>query len=286
MGTREKTMKNSQIVIKKVIGAVVYCLVCILVIVPIVLMFINSFKSNDEMLRNLSGLPKKWTISSYVSIFTTYSSLIRHFFNSIIISIVSTVLGTFFCTLGAYSFAKYRFKGKRILFAILLATMMIPMEVVMPGQYMLFSRLKMINTLMVQILPTVPAVIGIYMIRQYLVGIPDSLMESARIDGAGHMRTFTSIVIPVASPIVSAYAILHFLNVWTDYTWPLLVATKSSVMPIMVSLPTLVDSVVGFIPVWGTIMAGSVLCSLPLIFVFILNQDKLMSSVVLGAVKG
>lgn len=279
-------MKNSQTIVKKTIGNVLYCIICIAVVIPIVLMFINSFKSNDEMLRNLSSLPRTWTMSSYVSIFTTYSSLIRHFFNSIIISVVSTVLGTFFCTLGAYSFSKYRFKGKKVLFAVLLATMMIPMEVVMPGQYMLFSKMRMINTLMVQILPTVPAVIGIYMIRQYMVGIPDSLIESARIDGAGHMRTFISIVMPVASPIVSAYAILHFLNVWTDYTWPLLVATKSTVMPIMVSLPTLVDSVVGFIPVWGTIMAGSVLCSLPLILVFILNQDKLMSSVVLGAVKG
>lgn len=267
-------------------GTISFLLMCIIVLSPILLMVVNSFKSNNEMLRNDSGFPEVWTLESYTSLFTTYSSLVRHFFNSIVVSIVSTVGATFICTLAAYAFAKYKFKGCDAIFYILLATLMIPVEVVIPGQYLLFAKLKLINTLSVQILPTVPAVVGVYMIRQYMLGIPTSLIESAKIDGAGHLRTFISIIIPSAKPIISSYMILHFLDVWQNYTWPLLVATKQNVMPIMVSLPTLVDSVIGFVPVWGTIMAGSVLCSIPLIIIFLINQKAVMESVVLGAVKG
>lgn len=268
------------------IGIIYFVLLCVMVLLPLCLMVVNSFKSNNEMLRNDAGLPEKWTLESYRSIFTTYKSLVRHFFNSIIISVISTIFGTFVCTLAGYAFAKYKFKGRNLIFLALLSTLMIPVEVVIPGQYMLFSKLRLINTLAVQILPTIPAVVGVYMIRQYMLSIPSSLIEAAKIDGAGHMRTFISIVMPSAKPIVSSYMILHFLDVWQNYTWPVLVATKQDVMPIMVSLPTLVDSVIGFVPEWGTIMAGSVLCSVPLILVFIINQKALMQSIVLGAVKG
>lgn len=279
-------MNNSREKTGHLICSVFFIAMCIIVLSPILLMFVNSFKSNSEMLRNDSGLPETWTLDSYKSIFTTYNSLVKHFFNSLLISIISTLIGTFICTLAGYAFAKFKFKGKDLLFYMLLATLMIPSEVVMPGQYLLFSKLKMINTLSVQILPTIPAVVGVYMIRQYMLGIPSSLIESAQLDGAGHIRIFVSIIMPSARPIVRSYMILHFLDVWQNYTWPLLVATKQNVMPIMVSLPTLVDSVIGFVPVWGTIMAGSVLCSLPLIVVFILNQKSIMESIVLGAIKG
>ena len=279
-------MKTNKHTVFQLMGTFFFVVMCLVVLIPLCLMVINSFKSNNEMLRNDAGLPEDWTLDSYISIFTTYRSLVRHFFNSIIISVVSTICGTFFCTLAAYAFAKYRFWGRNVIFTVFLATLMIPTEVVIPGQYMLFSKLGLINTLMVQILPTIPAVVGLYMIRQYMLGIPTSLMESARIDGAGHVRTFVSIIMPSAKPIVSSYFVLHFLDVWQNYTWPVLVATKQNVMPIMVSLPTLVDGVIGFVPVWGTIMAGSVLCSAPLIIVFLFNQKSLMQSVVLGAIKG
>ena len=268
------------------LGYVCFILICVIVIAPLCLMVVNSFKSNSEMLRNDAGLPEVWTLESYVSIFTTYGSLVRHFVNSVIISVISTAIGTFVCTIAAYAFAKYRFRGRNVIFLVLLSTLMIPVEVVIPGQYMLFAKMGLINTLTVQILPTIPAVVGVYMIRQYMLGIPTSLIESARMDGAGHVRTFVSIVMPSAKPIVSSYLVLHFLDVWQNYTWPVLVATKQDVMPIMVSLPTLVDSVIGFVPVWGTIMAGSVLCSAPLIIIFLINQKSLMQSVVLGAIKG
>jgi ABC-type glycerol-3-phosphate transport system permease component len=112
------------------------------------------------------------------------------------------------------------------------------------------------------------------------------VLESARIDGAGHFSIFWRIMMPMSAPVLGAYAILHFMSVWNAYTWPVLVATKQSVQPIMVVLPQLVDPHIGFLPVWGTIMAGCVLSTIPLLVVFIAFQDKFMSSVTIGAVKG
>jgi ABC-type glycerol-3-phosphate transport system permease component len=133
--------------------------------------------------------------------------------------------------------------------------------------------------------PTVTSVFGLFMIRQYMLGIPNELLEAARIDGAGHWQVFWRIMMPVSSPILGAFAILHFLGVWNSYLWPLLVANDSSVQPIMVTLPNLTDPNLGFLPVWGTIMAGCVLATLPILIVFIAFQDKFMASATVGAVR-
>lgn len=168
---------------------------------------------------------------------------------------------------------------------MLLATMMVPSEVTMPGLYIAFAKLKWINTLQAQILPTLTSISGLFLMRQYMLEIPDALIDAARIDGANHLQVFWNVMVPTSAPIMGAYAILHFLGVWNAYTWPLLVATKRAVQPIMVVLPQIVDPVVGFVPAWGTIMAGCVLSTLPLLAVFLAFQEQFLSSVTIGAVK-
>lgn len=268
-------------------GLVVVALVwaCAVSIYPLVLMIINSFKSDREMNINPTGVPIQWTLESYQKVFQYHNGLWLNLVNAIIISLVSTVVAVFLCALAAYAFAKYHFWARDVIFALLLATFMLPPEIIIPGQYILFAKLHWINTLQVQILPTVTPVLGLFFIRQYMLGIPDEMLEAARVDGAGHFATFLWIMLPVSSPVLGAYAILHFLSVWNAYTWPVLVATKAQVQPIMVILPQLVDPIVGFLPVWGTIMAAATLATLPILIVFIAFQDKFMSSVVVGAVK-
>jgi ABC-type glycerol-3-phosphate transport system permease component len=149
----------------------------------------------------------------------------------------------------------------------------------------MFAKIGLINTLQVQILPTVTPVLGLFLMRQYMLDIPDALLDAARIDGAGHLRVYWNIMVPTSAPILGAYAILHFMSVWNAFTWPTLVAQKIAIQPIMVVLPQLVDTTTGMLPTWGTIMAGCVLATLPILIVFILFQDTFMSSVVIGAVK-
>lgn len=252
---------------------------------PIVQMVLDSFKSNTEIIANPAGPPQHWTLSSYADVLSPARSLVRNLFNSIVIAATSTVLAVLFCASAAFAFAKLRFRGRKVLFGLFLITMMVPPEVVVPGQFILFARMGAINTLQAQILPEMTPVLGLFLIRQYMATIPDEILDAARMDGAGPWSIFLRIVLPISSPVLSAYAILHFLHVWNAYLWPTLVATKDSAKPIMVALPELVDPVIGFLPIYGTIMAGCVLATLPLAIVFLVFQNKFMSSVTIGAVK-
>ena len=253
---------------------------------PVIMMIINSFKVRAEIFRNPAGLPENWTLYNYINISNFHSGLMQNFLNSVVIALSSTLIAVFLCALGAYAFAKYRFKGRDLIFAILLGTMMVPGEIVIPGQYIMFARLHWLNTLRVQILPGAVSVFGLFFIRQYMRTVPDELIEAAWVDGAGHFTTFWTIVLPAAAPALGAYAIMHFMGIWNDYLWPMMVATKKEVMPIGVMLPQLVDTKIGFVPEWGLIMAGCVLSTIPIICVFLAFQDWFLRSVVVGAVKG
>jgi len=267
---------------------IVYAILAIVVVLslyPFVMMVINSFKSDTEIMVNPSALPRDWTLDSYRSLITQNNALWLNFVNSVIISVTSTVVAVFITSMAAFAFSKYRFYGRDLMFTLLMLTLMVPSQITIPPLFLLFSKLGWLNTLQVQIVPTVTSVFGLFMIRQYMLGIPDEMLEAARIDGASHWQLFWQIMVPVSSPILGAFAILHFLGIWNAYLWPLLVANDPKVQPIMVTLPNLTDPNLGFLPVWGTIMAGCVLATLPILFVFVAFQDRFMSSVVVGAVR-
>jgi ABC-type glycerol-3-phosphate transport system permease component len=270
---------------RRLIVNLVLAIAAVMFLYPIGQMVVDSFKSNTEIMSNPGGLPIDWTFSSYADVVSPHRSLLRDLINSIVIAGASTASAVLFSAAAAYAFAKLSFPGRNALFAALLMTMMVPPEVVVPGQFILFARLGWINTLQAQILPEVTPILGLFLIRQYMLTIPDELIEAARLDGAGQLTIFLRIILPVSSPVLSAYAILHFLHVWNAYLWPTLVATDDAVKPIMVALPELVDPLIGFLPIYGTIMAGCVLATLPLAVVFFIFQDKFMSSVTIGAVK-
>lgn len=274
--------------IAKVAIYIILIFAALVFLAPMLVMLQNSFKSDAEMYINPVRPPIEWTLVSYARLFGYEGQqLIRNYINSVVIAGTSTILAVLFCAMAGFAFSKYRFRGDAVLFALLLATMMVPPEITMPGLYIIMARyFHWINTLQAQILPTITPILGLFLIRQYMVTIPSAVLESARIDGAGHFTIFRRIMMPMSAPVLGAYAILHFMSVWNAYTWPVLVATKQSVQPIMVVLPQLVDPHIGFLPVWGTIMAGCVLSTIPLLVVFIAFQDKFMSSVTIGAVKG
>jgi ABC-type glycerol-3-phosphate transport system permease component len=272
--------------LKKGAAYIVLGVITILSIYPLVVMVINSLKSNAEIDLNPSGLPINYTLENYVAILGGSTNLLGNFWNSIFVSSVSTVVTVFVAALAAFAFAKYNFRGRNFIFAMLLATTMVPGEISIPPLYLLFAKIDWLNTYQVQIVPSIVSVFGLFMIRQYMLTIPTSLVEAARIDGAGHWQIFWLIILPISSPVLGAFAILHFLGMWNSYLWPLLMANKSTIAPLNLVLPTLTDPQTGFLPIWGSIMAGSVLSVLPIVVVFIFFQNKFMDSVVIGSVKG
>jgi multiple sugar transport system permease protein len=275
--------------IESIIGKLAINIICIAVsivfVLPLLQMALNSVKSNDEVISNPTGLPHIWTVENYITILNPNNGLTGNFFNSLAISLVSTFFAVMFCAAAAFAFSKLEFPGRKILFAILVATMMVPPEVSVPGLFLMFSKVGLLNTLTGMILPTLTPIIGLFLIRQYMLSIPNEIIDAARIDGASIYVIFSRIVLPAAMPAVSAYAVLHFLHEWNAYLWPSLVATQNDVKPLMVALPEIVDPVIGFVPAYGTIMAGCVMSLVPILVVFLIFRDKIIESVTIGAVK-
>jgi ABC-type glycerol-3-phosphate transport system permease component len=268
-----------------VLANAVLIVVVFMSIYPMCVMVLNSFKSDSEVSWNPAGLPVTWTPASYQAVLAYHGGLLRNFLNSVFVAGTATMFATFFCSMAAFAFSKYRFRGRDAIFAMLLATMMVPSEITVPPLFLIVARLGWMNTYQAQIVPLVTSVFGLFMMRQYMLSIPDALFDAARIDGAGNWRLYREVMVPVAAPVLGAFAILHFMGSWNSYLWPLIVASDQRVQPIMVVLPNIRDPIIGYLPVWGTIMAGCVLATLPLMAVFIAFQDVFLSSVVVGSVK-
>lgn len=266
---------------------VLIILAVFLAMYPIFVMVAGSFKSAQELNYNVAGFPKALTFENYTRLLNYNSGIIlRTYLNSILVASCYTLLTLTVTSLAGYAFAKYRFAGRDPLFVLLLITMMVPMELNMTPLYLIFSKLKWLNTYQVQIIPGVANVFALFMMRQHMQSIPDVLLDAGRIDGAGEFRIFRDIVLPVSKPALGALAILQFLSKWNDFLYPKIMITKAKLMPIMVILPTLneIDSARS-VP-WELVLSGCTMVTIPLIIVFLMFQDKFLSSVTLGAVKG
>ncbi|GHV68519.1 sugar ABC transporter permease [Spirochaetia bacterium] len=259
---------------------------CLWSLVPIILMFMNSFKTGSELSANSWGWPRNFVADNYLRLLSYNGGVIaRSYLNGLFVSITYTVLTIAISSLAAYAFSKYKFPGHNILFTLLLATMMIPGEITIPPLYIFFSKIKWLNTYKIQIIPGIANVFCMFMLKQYMDGLPNSLLESARLDGAGHLTVFFRILFPISAPAVGALTILSFLGKWNDYLWPMTMLTKPNIMPIMIILPTLNDKESLWSIPWEIMMAGCSVVILPLIIVFFIFQKHFMSSVVIGAVK-
>jgi ABC-type glycerol-3-phosphate transport system permease component len=270
--------------LKKFFGYLVLWILSFLSLYPLAVMVLNSFKTDTEINGNPSGIPENFTLENYTHIFAVQGGLIGNFMNGIIIALITTVVSVFLAAMAAFAFSKYSFKGRNIIFAFLLSTMMVPHEITIPPLFLIFSKLGWVNTFQGMIVPGLVSVFGLFMLRQYMLGVPNEIFEAARIDGAGHWRLFWSIMVPIANPAIASLSILQFLGTWNSYLWPIIIAPDPSIQPIMAVLPTIRDQQ-GYAPLWATIMTGCVLATLPVILVFVIFQDKFISGVTVGAVK-
>ena len=267
-------------------GVILLTVASVVTLIPLWIMLCDSLKLGSELAMNSWGLPKAPTLRNYVDL-VSYNSgiMVRTFANSLFVSVIYTVLTIVISCLAAFAFAKYRFKGHDLLFLILITTMMVPGELTMPAIFLMFSKVKMLNTYAIQIFPGIANTFCLFMLKQYIESLPDSLLEAARIDGAGHLYIFRKIVVPLVKPAIGALTILTFLGKWNDYLWPHTLLTKVEVMPIMVVLPTLNTSTSTYSIPWELVLAGCTVITLPLVIVFLIFQDQFMSSVTIGAVK-
>lgn len=280
-------MKNKTRLFYNIFCHGIMLLMAFISLFPIYIMVMGSFKSSSELLLNSVGLPRSFDPVNYVKLWNYNSgTILRTYLNSLFVGGVYTVIAIVFASMAGYAFAKYKFRGKEVLFVMFLLTMMVPQELNLTPLYLIYSRLGLLNTYTVQIITGIANVFAMFMCRKNMETIPDSLIESAKIEGAGHFKIFTKIIVPVSKPVFGALAILVYLSKWNEFLLPKMFISKTELLPIMVILPTLsVGDNLYAVP-WELVLTGCTLVIIPLVIIFLMFQDKFLASVTIGAVKG
>ena len=206
----------------------------------------------------------------------------RYFINSVFIATASTLLTLFFCSLGGYAFAKYRFRGQKILFGILLASMMVPFQVLLVPLFGLMYDIGWLNSYKAIIIPFSVGAFGVFLMRQFIVTIPSELLDAARIDGCSEFGIYYRIVLPIIKPALGALTIYSFLGSWNGYLWPLIILRDEAKYTLPIGLANLVGI---YRQDYGMLMAGTLLSLMPIVILFLAMQREFVQGITLGSVK-
>jgi multiple sugar transport system permease protein len=225
--------------------------------------------------------PRTVTLEHYRALFTRLN-LGRSLLNSMIVTAAVTLLSLVVNSMAGYAFAKLRFSGRDRLFRVLATGLVIPVQVAMLPLFLLLKQLGLINTYAAVIVPGMASIFGIFLIRQYALSIPDDLLDAARVDGAGELRIYWMVVVPVIVPILATLAIWTFLSTWNDFMWPLIVLSDDAKWTLPVALSNLVGE---HVQDTELMRAGSVLTILPVMLVFLFLQRYYIQGVMAGSVK-
>lgn len=266
----------------QVLSYLVMILISIATVVPFLFMFSTSFTQSFTMMSYPPRLiPENPSLSNYWEIIFNFQNglFTRWFFNTVLTAVCITVGSLILNTLAGYIFAKKEFYGKQPLFVLLLSTMMVPGAVTLIPAFMLVNRLGLFDTYWALILPSLATPFGIFMMRQFIASLPSELIEVAKIDGAGELRIFWSIIIPLSLPAMAALGIFTVINAWNAFLWPLVVLRSNTMRTLVVGLATVQSE---YHPEYGLIMAGSVLTVLPLLALYIAFQPYFVEGLRLG----
>ncbi len=259
--------------------------ISIFMLLPFIWMLSTSLKPENEIFK----LPP--VVISPHSNLEAYRNLIeqrqilRIVANTFIIAAAATLLQLFFCALGGYGFAKFQFKGREKLFALLLATMIVPFTVLMVPLYVIMLNLSWIDTFWPMIIPGAASAFGIFFMRQYISSISDELLDAARIDGAAEFTIFRRIVLPIIMPGLTSLGLIFFMGAWNNFMWPLVILKSPDNFTLPIAIRSYVGGVIGR-PVFNLQMAASIVSILPLLIIFLAFQRRFVEGITAGAVKG
>ncbi len=227
-------------------------------------------------------LPSVPTLAHYRTLFARLD-LGRNFANSVLVAAVVTGVALVLNSMAGYGFAKFRFAGRERLFRGLMAALVIPGQVAMLPLFLLLKRLGLVDTYAAVVIPGMASIFGIFLVRQYMTSLPDSVLDAARIDGAGELRIYRSLVLRLSAPILVTLAIFTFMGTWNDFLWPLVVLADDRLYTLPVALANLAGE---HVQDTELMMAGAVLTVLPVLVVFVALQRWYVAGITAGGVKG
>lgn len=274
-------MKSS--LLSKWFWTIIMALIGILFILPFLWMLSTSFKPETDVFKfPIEWIPVQWNlIENYKAVWS--GQFLRYYGNSIYITLATTLLNVAICSLAAYGFSKLRFRGRDAMFLLVLALYMVPPQASLVPQFLLFNWMHLIDTHLGLILLNSFSIIGAFMLKQFFMGVSNEYIESGKIDGAGHFRSFWQIALPLIRPGVATYAILRFIWTWNDYQYPLIFLKSKELFTIQLGIRLFGDQ---YGDVYSLMMAGAVSAILPLLIIFMIGQKQVIEGISLGGVKG
>lgn len=251
---------------------------------PLLWMISTSFKyETDVFTFPIQWIPENINLSNYGEVWFGKYDFPLYYLNTIKLSVIVTVLQLVIAAMGAFAFAKIRFKFREPLFALFLATMMIPDQVTIVPKFMLMKELDLLDTHTGLVLMMAFSVYGVFLLRQHMIGIPDALVEAAKIDGAGYGRIFFQIILPMSTPALITLGILRFIWTWNDYQTALIFLSDQKLYTLQLGMSQFASESGTF---YSQMMAAAVCAIVPLLVLFVIGQKSIMEGITSGAVKG
>ncbi|WP_240420020.1 carbohydrate ABC transporter permease [Paenibacillus periandrae] len=256
----------------------------IIFIFPLYWLITGSFKSQVEIWAvPPNWFPNKFSFDNYILLFKT-KPLVTWIFNSVFTCLATVVFVLLFSAMAGYAYAKKKFPGNKIWFACVIVTMMMPHQVTLVPLYILCRDLGLIDSYLGLILPAIAYPFGVFLIRQFAKSIPDEIIEAATIDGAGELRTFATIILPLLLPALGALAIFSFMYTWNDYLWQLIILQSKAMLTLPLGIATAAydENRIDF----GIALTGASIAAVPMILFFLMLQRSFVQGITLGSVKG
>lgn len=262
----------------------IFLVLCAFIMVfPIVWVIFSSFKPAGELFRWPPSLfPESPTLENYINALGE-GDFMQYFRNTFVVTVLATILTVVINLMSGYVFAKYEFRGRNFLFAVVLTTLMIPLEVIMIPVFKVIVATRMYDNLWGLIIPAIASPTAVFLIRQYYIGIPSDYMEAGRIDGASEVGIFLRIMAPMATPVLSVLCIFSFMWRWNDYLWPKIVISSKSNYTIQLALATFSGE---YSVDWDSLLAMSVITMIPVLVIFLIFQKHIIGGITIGGVKG
>jgi alpha-1,4-digalacturonate transport system permease protein len=265
-----------------VIRTVILIAGALVVIAPVIWAAMSSFKSQSELVAVPPTLyPHEPTLQNYTDGLAAFN-FAHYLTNSLIVTVSATVLTLIINSMAAYALSKYNFRGRNVLFVITLATIMIPLQVILLPVYQMVASLGLVNSLWGLIIPPAATPTGVFLLRQYMLTLPDETIEAARVDGAGEFAIFVRIILPLSRPALAVVAIFSVIWRWNDFLWPLIVAQDESKQTLPVAIARFASQQA--IP-FNQILAVSVVTIVPIVIIFLILQRNIIAGLAQGAIK-
>lgn len=281
-----KTEKGAGRRVRTILSYAALVLLTLIFVGPLLWMVSASFKTNPETTRwPLTWIPREFSVQGYRELFNTTSEtpVLRWFLNSMIAATAHTALVLVTAAPAAYALARMHFRGKGVMFGVIISTLFIPPIILITPQYLVVDSLGWLDNLLAVIVPSAAGALGVFLLRQFFVSLPRELEEAALLDGANRFQIFTRVVLPLSKAPLATLALLSFLTNWNDFLWPVYVlfSPRNLVLP-----PGLSKLQGAYDTDYAIIMAGGVLASIPVIILFVIAQRYIIEGVSRSGLKG